>query len=150
MKQVTLLLSALVVFTFFACQDDDDGLTVSTCGPPIMIALDNSFPFSDDFILVSHSTEGTCLTVTIGASGCGDEGWTLGLRTDGSVAESIPTQTHARLIFDDQVPGGGASCLAYFELTETFDLSEYLNAGALPSVLTLTGPDAEQTQIPFE
>jgi len=134
-----------------ACLDDDDSDNEPAfCGTPIVVADQTDAPASDNFTLVSHSTDGLCLTVTIGASGCSQEGWTLDLRTDGSVAESVPTQTNARLIFNDQVPGMGESCLAYFELTKTFDLSAYLTNGALPTVLSLTGPDEQQTQVPFE
>ena len=148
------LLFALPLFLFFLAGCDDDSDVISfppeTCGTPIIIALSNDFPPSDGFTLVDHSVEGTCLTVRIGASGCSDEGWSLDLRTNGSVAESLPTQTNARLIFDDGVPGGGASCLAYFEQEHVFDLSEYLDEGALPTLLTLTGPDAETRVVGFE
>ena len=148
MKKLVFL--PFLVALFFACQDDDDARPLPDCeGTPILITQLTDFPDSDDFAFESFSVEGTCLTVTVGASGCTADGWTMTLRTDGSVAESIPTQTSARLIFDDGVDGG-ATCQAFFNRSFTFDLSEYLTAGALPSNLTLRGPDSETRVILFE
>ncbi len=149
MKPIALLLFAALFFT--ACQDDDDTIVAlpDDCGTPILLTTQTDAPPSDFFDLAEVTTDGTCLRVTIGASGCSDEGWSMVLRSNGEVAESSPTQTAARLIFDDGVEGG-VSCLAYFTVTYNFDLSEYLAAGALPSNLTLTGPDTEQTTVFFE
>ena len=139
---LVLLASAL----FFACQDDDDFVANPDCGDPIIITGQPLGPSSDNFSLAAATVEGLCLTVQIGASGCSSDGWTLDLLTDGSVAESFPTQTSARLVFDDQVPGG-VTCQAFFTETFSFDLSPYLDAGALPTNLTLTGLDTVQTVV---
>ena len=149
MKPSILLFFAMLFFA--ACQDDDHVLPrlPDDCVTPILLTTQTDAPESDFFDLAEVSTDGTCLSVTIGASGCSSEGWSMTLRSNGEVAESSPTQTAARLIFDDGVEGG-VSCLAYFTVTYNFDLSDYLTAGALPSNLSLTGPDTEQTTVFFE
>jgi len=149
MKSIALLF--FVVFLFTACQDDDDimPLVANNCGTPILLTDQTDAPPSDFYDLIEVSTEGTCLSVSIGSSGCSTDGWSMALRSRGGVDESIPTQTTARLIFDDGVESGVA-CLAYFTETYDFDLSEYLTTSALPSNLTLTGPDTNQTTVFFE
>ena len=131
-----------------ACQDDDDLAPGNDCGPAIDIVQEFTIPGGDDFDLVDLSVEGMCLTVTAGASGCSSDNWTMDLVTDGSVAESLPTMTSAQFVFDDGVDGG-ATCLAYFNETYSFDLSSYL-AGALPTNLTVIGPDTLRTVILIE
>jgi hypothetical protein len=140
-----------VVLILAACQDDDgpEPLLSVDCGEPIFLTDQTDVPASDAFDLIEVSTSGLCMDVTIGASGCSMDGWAMQLRSNGEVAESLPTQTSARLIFDDGVEGNNI-CLAYFTVTYTFNLSDYLSPGALPSNLTLTGPGAEQTTVFFE
>lgn len=142
MKYYSSLL-LLLVLLIGSCQGEDDPAPFDDCGPAIANVSAFSIPSGDGFDVIDLSVEGTCLTVTVGASGCSSDDWTMELVTDGAVAESFPTQTTAQLIFDDAVDGG-ASCLAYFNETYTFDLSPYLT-GALPTNLTVIGPDTLQS-----
>ncbi|MBB4079786.1 hypothetical protein GGR28_002413 [Lewinella aquimaris] len=136
---LSFLLLPAVLLT--ACNDDDDNAFRLACGPDIQIVdviVEREF---DDFHLDSARVTDLCLEVTISASGCGSQGWTLDLITFGEVAESYPTQTSARLLFDDGVADGDFTCAAYITETYTFDLSPYLTPGTLPTVLSLTGTE---------
>lgn len=140
-----LILASLLVVS---CQDDDDLNLINDCGPAITDVPEFSIPSGDWFDMIDLSVEGTCLTVTVGASGCSSEAWTMDLVTDGSIAESFPTMTSAQLIFNDAVDGE-VSCQAYFNETYLFDLSAYLG-GALPTNLTVIGPDTLRTVVFIE
>lgn len=141
----------MLLSTLTACQDDDDTITPTTveCGEPIVIEDQTVIPTTDFFSLSNVEVDGLCLTVSIGASGCSSDEWTLGLWTNGEILESSPTMSSAYLVFDDQVPGG-ATCLAFFTESFTIDLSPYLSTADLPSNLTLIGPDTLRTTILIE
>ncbi|NJB84447.1 hypothetical protein GGR26_000192 [Lewinella marina] len=137
MNKLSVLPLLLLAFLSFACEKDE-ALRL-TCGPDIRIVGSVEGLASDHFILESARVEDRCLTVEIGASGCTADHWTLDLVTTGNVAESNPTQSSARLIFDDQVDE--FTCMAYLTRTFSFDLSPYLSEEALPSELSLIGTD---------
>ena len=61
------------------------------------------------------------------------------LFTFGEVAESMPTQTSARLLFDDALDEVAFTCQVLLTETYTFDLSDYLTPDVLPTRFTLTG-----------
>ncbi|TXF91660.1 hypothetical protein FUA23_00310 [Neolewinella aurantiaca] len=141
-----------LLFLFLtSCSDDEDNRPVSDCGPYIEIlsSTDGLDP-GDAFALADISTEGTCLSIEVSATGCNPDDWTAELVTDGAVAESIPTQTNARFILDRQLPDGASICQAIAFKTFTFDLSDYLTPGALPSNLRLVGPADTARVILFE
>lgn len=137
-----LLPSLLFLGLAFSCEDDDDclGCDLACDGRPIIIVDEVTTP-SDRFSLVDIALEDRCLTVEIGASGCTDSGWTLDLKTDGRIAESLPTQSRARLSFDDAVEEDQPTCAAFFTRTYHFDLEPYLPEGGQPSLLTIEGAD---------
>ncbi|THH40678.1 hypothetical protein [Neolewinella litorea] len=112
---------------------------VTDCGTEIQVR--NPLPrlTSDNFSVVSAEAEGSCLTVTISATGCSAQAWQLRLWTDGTVRESYPTQTAALLIFDDGVGENEMTCQAIIEATYQFDLSPYLDDQNLPTTFELTG-----------
>ena len=106
----------LFVFLAFSCSDSDPD-TYSTCIP---VDFDESkFNSSENFgaNLTEFSIEGSCLSVTLGVSGCDDD-HILEMVSDGSIAESFPPQ----ITFDfyDQNP---QDCEAYFLLDREYDLS---------------------------
>jgi hypothetical protein len=136
----TLFGFLLCSFLLFTCSEEEDFAFDPACGPPIQIVDVLVVAEVDTFDLIEATVTDRCLTVTIGSSGCGTEGWSLDLVTLGQVAESNPTQTSAELLFDDGVPNGQPDCQAYFTETYAFDLSPYLTDGALPTVLTLNSP----------
>ncbi len=127
----------LLIPLLSACGDDEDKLTLP-CGPDIEIVAEPQLPPSDAYSLLDARVDGLCLTVEIGASGCSAEGWTLRLLTDGLVLLSLPTQSGARLVFDDAVEGG--TCAAFLTREFTFDLTPYLG-GAQPSYFSIEGTE---------
>jgi len=139
MKQLFFCLLLLPLLT--ACMDDDDNATPSECGEPINITDTTDAPIGDGFHLNDHQLTGTCLSLTVTATGCNDDEWTAELRTDGSIAESLPTQSHARMLLNRSIDGGGVICQALATKTFYFDLDPYL-AISLPSRLTVEGPDS--------
>lgn len=137
MKYISIL---LLVLCFLSCEKSDPDTPRELCGSAIIIDADRVNADSDGFALVNASVEGKCLEVTIATTGCSTQGWELDLVTDGSIAESLPTQSSARLIFTNPA-AGGITCQAEIQETYVFDLSDYLTAGALPTQLRLAGTD---------
>jgi hypothetical protein len=138
---------ALCCLSYLLACSDEEKLTLdpSRCGSPIQIVDVLLVVEVDSFALIDASVTDRCLSVTVGASGCGSEGWNMDLITLGQVAESNPTQTSAELVFDDGVPAGQPICAAFIEETYEFDLSPYLTDGALPTIFTLGTPRGSRT-----
>ena len=134
----TLCLLALLLAS---CSDDDDPIRPRTCGPAITIGDGLITEEFDAFELVDARVDGLCLEVTIAATSCSSAGWSMQLFTFGEVAESMPTQTSARLLFDDGLDETAFTCQVILTETYAFDLSPYLRPSNLPTRLTLTGTD---------
>lgn len=137
----------LLLLAFLAsCEKDADNAPKSNdeCGPAIQIVDVITTVEDDDFAILSVAEEDLCLTVTIAATGCGSDNWTLDLLTFGEVAESLPTQTSAFFRFDDGIESGSFTCQAEIQATYSFDLTPYL-ADALPTILRLSDTVEEVT-----
>ena len=132
-----LLTPLLFCCLAFQCADDED---LRLCGEPIIVVNELLVGY-DTFHLVNVAVADRCLTVEIGASGCSPDGWALQLRTEGTIRESLPTQSTAHLTFDDGVAEGAGTCQAYYTAAYSFDLRPYLPEGSGPSLLTLEGLD---------
>lgn len=132
--------TVLVAFCLLSCEKSDPDTPRELCGSAIIIDADRVNDPSDGFGLLEASVEGKCLTVTIATTGCSAQGWELDLVTSGNIAESLPTQSGARLIFTNPA-AGGITCQAEIQETYVFDLSGYLTEGALPTRFTLDGTD---------
>ncbi|MEO0734072.1 MAG: hypothetical protein AAFZ52_14650, partial [Bacteroidota bacterium] len=126
-----------------ACLDDDDATPqLSNCGPAITIVADPAIPTSDRYAITAATIDRLCLTVTLSATGCSTTNWQAEIVTDGAVAESLPTQSAARIILDDGVADGNPICQAEVSRTFSFDLTPYLgDGGSRPSTLRLLGTD---------
>ncbi|MCP9234869.1 hypothetical protein [Lewinella sp. JB7] len=138
----SLMLFALILGLSCTSCGEDDAIPRLACGPDIKIVDVIVDPTGDDFQLLEARITDLCLQVTIEATGCSSQGWRMELHTLGEVAESQPTQTSARLIFDDGVPAGDFTCQAQIVETYTFDLSPYLTPQTLPTRFSLDGSDA--------
>jgi hypothetical protein len=138
MKQLSLF---ILITVFMACEKADTNTPAPNCGRAIEINASRVNDASDNFALVAANIEGKCLTVTIAATGCGAQGWQLDLVTDGAIAESLPTQSAARLLFTDPA-AGGITCQAEIQATYEFNLSDYLTDDVLPTQFSLL--DTEQ------
>ncbi|MGB3800647.1 MAG: hypothetical protein WA952_12605 [Lewinella sp.] len=139
MRQLPLLL--LVLAAVSSCSKEEDFEFRPECGAPIRIVDALVEIETDDYRLLDLSVDDRCLSVRISATGCSAANFAMDLLTRGEVKESSPTQTSARLIFDDGVPAGDVTCQAEVEQTFSFDLAAYLTDGALPTNFTLTGLD---------
>ena len=148
MPALKSLLPLAVLLLLGTCKSRDaapPAAETSDCGQPIRVRHPLPRLTSDFFRVADASVEGLCLSVTVAATGCGSEGWSAALHTDGLVAESSPTQTQALLVFDDGVGEDGITCQAIVEQTFTFDLSPYLTEASLPTVFRLTGTEITLT-----
>ena len=132
----TLCLLALLLS---GCSDDDDPIRPRTCGPAITIGDGLITQEFDGFELVDARVDGLCLEVTIAATSCSTANWSMELFTFGEVLESFPTQTSARLLFDDGLDETDFTCQVILTETYAFDLSPYLRPATLPTRLTLMG-----------
>ncbi|MEM1360062.1 MAG: hypothetical protein AAGF89_17775, partial [Bacteroidota bacterium] len=145
MKNVFFFFLFPLVFACTACQDDDDIVPLPSdpnCnGELVKIVADPLGPVSDTYGLSNVQIEGLCLSFTLTKTGCGSDGWTADLLTDGAVAESLPTQTAVRIVFDDGIDNGGVTCQAEISREFTFDLTPYLGEGALPTTLSFLDTD---------
>ncbi|NJB84468.1 hypothetical protein GGR26_000213 [Lewinella marina] len=141
MKLLFLPLFFLALLRADGCDKSDAGTApaVTDCGTEIQVRDPLPRLTSDAFSVVSATAEGSCLTVTISATGCSAQAWQLRLWTDGQVRESSPTQTSALLVFDDGVGENEMTCQAIIEESYRFDLTPYLEAGSRPTTLELTG-----------
>ena len=131
-----------LIFLFTACStEDEEALFRPQCGAPIRIVDALVEIQTDDYRLLELRVEDRCLMVRIAATGCSPADFGMDLVTRGDVAESTPTQTSARLIFDDGKEEKDVTCQAEQERAFSFDLLPYLRDETLPSRFTLTGLD---------
>ena len=114
MIRVTLFL--LILF-FSACSDDP----INEDCPDRILVNDSKYQSIEDhqglFIQEMEITD-DCLRINIGFSGC-DDGHTINMVTDGSVAESFPVQVRFKL--EDKNP---QACQAFFVKDFFFDLHQ--------------------------
>ncbi|PPK88187.1 hypothetical protein CLV84_1152 [Neolewinella xylanilytica] len=141
MRRLPSTLPLLIALTGCSQLADDELQFRPECGQPIQIVDALVELQTDDYTLLELTVEDRCLTVRIAATGCSGDQFGMDLLTRGQIAESTPTQTSARLIFDDNVTSGDVTCQAEFERQFSFDLLPYLNDGALPTRFSLIGLD---------
>ena len=141
MKSLAFFFLVTVFSLLTTCSEgEDDDQLIIVCGSPIEITENGLQPGGDDYMVVSVTRTEFCLSVEIEATGCSTEAWTASLRTDGVIAESLPTQSAAYLEFDDAVADDEFTCQAQQRRTFDFDLANYLT-GALPTEFQLVGTD---------
>ena len=127
---------------FFACATDEENLHFRPqCGPPIRIVDALVEIQTDDYRLLDLQVNDRCMLVRIAATGCSAADFSMDLVTRGEMAESDPTRTSARLIFDDGKDEEDVTCQTEQERAFSFDLAPYLTDGSLPSEFTLIGLD---------
>ncbi|WP_116105931.1 hypothetical protein [Lewinella sp. IMCC34191] len=141
MRLLPLLLLALAAVSGCSTDEDDSFDYRPTCGSPIQIVDALVEIETDTYGLLDLRVDDRCLSVRIQATGCSSTQFRMDLLTRGEVKESLPTQTSARLIFDDGVPAGNVTCEALVEADFAFDLEPYLHDGVLPTQFTLIGLD---------
>lgn len=137
MKQFAII---LLLCCCFACEDDDDISPISeNCGEEVVFlsgaSLDSISRLESGIVI--NAVMGTCIDVTYGVGGCSREDARARLYTNGEVGESLPTQTSVFL--SQSAPN--FPCNPFWTFRDTFDLSPYLDAGALPTDLTIIGAD---------
>ena len=133
-----------LLFVLSGCSEKEEAARPA-CGQAIVIGDVLVAREFDHFTLLSSSITDRCLEVTIAATGCSSQDWKMDLFTFGEVAESVPTQTSARLLFDDGLGDGDITCQALVEATYYFDLTPYLTDDVLPTEFSLVGQDKDFT-----
>ncbi len=108
----------LVSITICSCGEDDDPERVSDCDSSVII---NPLRFqnesSDSFMLMDAFIFDDCLEVTLSASGCDGESWSIELVDSGAIMESLPIQRDVKLLFKND-----EDCRAVVTQTVSFDL----------------------------
>ncbi len=118
---------------------------LADCGPAIQVR--NPLPrlTSDGFTVVYAEASGTCLSVTISATGCSSEGWRVNLWANEETPDAPSATPGGLLIFDDGVGADEMTCQAIVEETYEFDLSPYLTEDRLPASFTIMGTETTVT-----
>jgi hypothetical protein len=122
MKRFKKLSIVVCVLFFYACNNDDNGDTNMQCDFTTIIDLDAyEIPSPSTYAIINAEVNENCLKITIGASGCDPMNWDVELASDYPlVAGDIGGANIGLKLTNIEV------CLAYFETTYSFDLSELL------------------------
>lgn len=136
MKRSKLVLS-LCCFTllFMNTQCDDDDEVQAPCGQTVIV--DSGFyetAASDIFELIEVQIEEDCFNVSVSASGCDGNSWSLVLVDSGNIAESSPEQRYLKLVFSN-----AEECLAVVIQERSFDLTSIRVDGSNEIILNIDG-----------
>lgn len=99
-----------------SCGDDSGDQQMSDDGCRALLISADDFTAQVVATAVTASIDGTCLTISVGVSGC-DDMHDIDMITDGGLAESLPVQM--TFILRDNDP---QLCLAFFTIERQFDL----------------------------
>lgn len=119
MKLINILTLTLIGLPFLNCSNDDDDSYQNNCDFETLISAEQyeNAP-SEQLIINSLETYGTCLKINFGSSGCSGDTWELQLIDSESILESLPPQRNLRLsLKNDEL------CEAFFTKEITFDIS---------------------------
>ncbi|MGB1248674.1 MAG: hypothetical protein ACPG4Z_07295 [Chitinophagales bacterium] len=94
---------------------------------------DSSLYFGIDTIVLN----GSCLDITIGASGCNGSTWNVDFIDEGVIMESLPIQRNARVLLVEN----NEACLAVPSRTFSFDLQPIQESSENSLILNIDGWD---------
>lgn len=129
------LTMTLCCFTFLLMntQCDDEDEIQAPCGQTVVV--DSGFfetAESDLYELIDVQIIGNCLNVSVSASGCDGNTWSLVLVDSGSVSESLPEQRDLRLVFSNE-----EICQAVVTQERSFDLNAIRIIGTNEIILNI-------------
>lgn len=134
-SRLIMLLLSVTLFLNMQCEDDPVSLPQSNC---VNLALIDSFsyenaatsPYTINDVIVNED----CLIISITATGCDGNTWTMQFLDSGSVDESSPPQRYAKFfLINDE------SCLAEVSRTTSFDLSTLQIEGENEIIINIDG-----------
>ncbi|WP_040278330.1 hypothetical protein [Psychroserpens damuponensis] len=115
--------------------DDDDLNSTTPCDQTVVV--DNGFydtATSDFYTLTEAVIVDNCLSITIEASGCDGNSWSMVMVDSGTVAESSPEQRYLKFVLsNDEV------CLAVFTQQRSFDVTPIQIEGSNEIILNIEG-----------
>lgn len=138
-RNILFSLLFIILFAFVSCKGDD-----SNCCPNPDTTNCNKFLVIDEtkysqtdtsnYTITNVVLNGECLEITIGASGCDPNNWTMNFIASENVVETLPIQwyTKVELINNEE-------CLAVFQKTDSFDLTTLQMPGANQIELNIDG-----------
>ncbi|WP_432671834.1 hypothetical protein [Flavobacterium sp. SM2513] len=125
MKNIIVFLSVSLLL-FSSCTSDDKSKAIVSCGQNAFVLAEEQYDAveTDYYISTNVTLSGNCLSVTIGASGCDPNNWTLNLFSTDAFFDVFPLQRTAKiqLVMNEL-------CAAAFVKTVVFDLTPYQISG---------------------
>lgn len=137
MKNTFTLITVIFLF-FTSCSSDDKSEPLDSCGQNAIVLSEAQYDAteSDYNIITAVALSGNCLSITVGASGCNPNNWTLNLFSTDAFYDVFPLQRIAKI----QVVTNEA-CAAAFEKTVVFDLTPFQISGQNNVPINLEGWD---------
>lgn len=138
MKKIGVAILITCSFLSMQCEDD---IIVDDFDNPCddMVIVDaNAYQSvkSDSFQFTNVEIDGDCLIVSIAASGCSGENWSMTMIDSGAIAESSPEQRFLKFEFLNP-----ELCLAVVGQEVSFNLTDLQIDGSNEIILNLEGWD---------
>lgn len=138
MKKIAIAIVIMCSLMSIQCEDDILGDDFENPCDDIVIVDGRAFDNveSDDFQFTNVEIDGDCLVVSVAASGCSGENWSMTLIDSGAVAESSPEQRSLKFEFLNP-----ELCLAVLGQEVSFNLKDLQIDGSNEIILNLEGWD---------
>jgi len=120
MKNIKILVLSICALVFIVSCNNDDDESNSECDFNTIVDLElYEEPSPSTYTIVDAEINGSCLEITIGASGCDGQNWNVNLVSDYPISVMDFASSNISLKLTNP-----EICLAYFTNTYSFDISE--------------------------
>lgn len=119
-----------------SCSDDECPSNSISCGISGVVVANQTLNAiqTNNYQIQSVILTGNCLEVTISASGCNPDDWTMNIFSDTATFSTFPLQRFAKIEVNTN-----QDCLAAFQKTATFDLQPFQIEGQDSVIIVLEG-----------
>ena len=135
MKKMLPFLFFVILLTS-SCSNDDCTNNSISCGTTAILVANQTLDAveTNNYEILNVVLSGNCLEITISASGCNSENWSMNLFSNTTFFDSFPLQRYAKIevITND-------ACLDVLKKTLTFDLQPYQIEGQDSVIIMIEG-----------